>query len=88
MVAWFDRHIVDAAMNGIGWLCGRAGAELRKTSNGQAQSYAGVFVGATVVIALLLILYGNQIGNRTTAHQNNRSRIMVTETQHRGDTRQ
>jgi NADH-quinone oxidoreductase subunit L len=63
VVAWFDRHVVDGIMNGIGWLCGRAGASLRRTSNGQAQSYAGVFVGVIVAIALMLVLYESQVGS-------------------------
>jgi NADH-quinone oxidoreductase subunit L len=84
VVAWFDRHVVDGIMNGIGWLCGRAGATLRRTSNGQAQSYAGVFVGATVVIAVLLVLYASEVGGRKTGLQGSASRVLVSNSHSRG----
>jgi NADH-quinone oxidoreductase subunit L len=56
-IAWFDRHIVDGAMNGIAWLCGRGGASLRRTATGQAQGYAAAMMAAIVVVAMLLVLY-------------------------------
>ncbi len=56
VVAWFDRHVVDGAMNGIGWLTGRSGAILRRTTTGQAQTYAAVMVGAILLLAVLLVL--------------------------------
>jgi NADH-quinone oxidoreductase subunit L len=59
MVAWVDRNVVDGAMNGIGWLTGRSGALLRRTTSGQAQSYAAVMVGAILVLAVLLVLAEN-----------------------------
>src|SRR5262249_19108393 len=79
VVAWFDRNIVDGAMNGIGWLCGRARGFLLRTSNGQAQAYAGVFIGATVVIALLLIFCQNQFGGHITGLQRSASSIRLPE---------
>jgi NADH-quinone oxidoreductase subunit L len=58
IVAWIDRNVVDRYVaNGPGWLCGRAGAALRKTANGQAQSYVGAFVTGVAVIAALLVVY-------------------------------
>ncbi len=62
MVAWFDRHVVDGAMNGIGWLCGQAGSALRRSANGQAQSYAGAMVAAALILAVLLALFGMGAG--------------------------
>ena len=44
-----DRYVA----NGPGWLCGRAGAALRQTANGQAQSYVGTFVTGVAVAAAL-----------------------------------
>jgi NADH-quinone oxidoreductase subunit L len=55
-VAWFDRNVVDGAVNGIGYLCGRSGSELRRTVNGQAQSYATVFMAALVIVALAIAI--------------------------------
>lgn len=60
MVAWFDRNVVDGLMNLIGWICGRLGDGLRRTSNGQAQSYTAAFVVGLAVIAVLLVLFENR----------------------------
>jgi NADH-quinone oxidoreductase subunit L len=56
-VAWFDRNIVDGAVNGVGALCQVSGRELRRAANGQAQSYAAAFVAAIVLAILLFALY-------------------------------
>jgi NADH-quinone oxidoreductase subunit L len=55
-VAWFDRAVVDGTINGIGALCRDTGRELRRTTNGQAQAYAAVFLAGIVVAALALML--------------------------------
>jgi NADH-quinone oxidoreductase subunit L len=55
-VAWFDRNVVDGAVNGVGTLCERSGYALRRTTNGQVQSYATVLVAALVIAALTLAL--------------------------------
>jgi NADH-quinone oxidoreductase subunit L len=56
VIAWFDRRVVDGAMNGIAWLIGRGGAGLRRTCTGQAQSYAAVLLGAILLMAGWLLL--------------------------------
>lgn len=56
-VAWVDREVVDGAVRGSGRVIIRTGQELRRLTNGQAQSYATVLVGATVAVILLLVLY-------------------------------
>jgi NADH-quinone oxidoreductase subunit L len=44
IAAWFDRHVVDGMVNGVAWLCGRAGQKLRLAQTGQMQFYAAVLV--------------------------------------------
>jgi NADH-quinone oxidoreductase subunit L len=63
IVAWFDRHVVDGLMNLIGWLFGRAGDSIRRTSNGQAQTYTAAMVGAIAVVVALFVLYESQISS-------------------------
>jgi NADH-quinone oxidoreductase subunit L len=53
LAAWFDRHVVDGMVNGVAWLCGRAGDRLRLLQTGQMQFYAVVLVLG--VIASLLV---------------------------------
>ncbi len=52
-IAWFDRHIVDGAMNGIAWVTQTVSFRIRGFQSGQLQKYAFVFV--TGVIALVLV---------------------------------
>ncbi len=51
-VAWFDRHVVDGAMNGMGWVTQRASFAIRGLQSGRVQFYAWVFVLGTLVITL------------------------------------
>jgi NADH-quinone oxidoreductase subunit L len=57
--AWFDRHIVNGMVDGVAWVCGRAGARLRLLQTGQMQLYAAVFVIG--VLASLLVLFGRAV---------------------------
>jgi NADH-quinone oxidoreductase subunit L len=59
LAAWFDRHIVNGMVDGVAWLCGRAGARLRLLQTGQMQFYAAVFVIG--VLASLLVLFGRAV---------------------------
>jgi len=57
VVAWFDRNVVDGLMNLIGWSFGRAGEGIRRTTTGQAQTYAAVMMAAALAVAALLMLF-------------------------------
>ncbi|MEI7980430.1 MAG: NADH-quinone oxidoreductase subunit L [Bacteroidota bacterium] len=54
-IAWFDRHIVDGAMNGISFVTNEASFRIRKFQSGQLQQYALVFVSGAIFLALLFI---------------------------------
>jgi NADH-quinone oxidoreductase subunit L len=61
VVAWFDRHVVDGAVNVAGFLSRRTGDALRLTVTGKVQNYALVIFGgvaAALVVALIVILGG------------------------------
>ncbi len=66
MVAWFDRHVVDGAVNGAAWMCGASGRTLRRFTNGQAQFYAAVMIVA-ILLAVWLVLGAMQPPNLTAA---------------------
>jgi NADH-quinone oxidoreductase subunit L len=53
-IAWFDRHVVDGFMNGLGWLSQALGSLLKRTQSGQVQTYALAFVlGFTALILIV-----------------------------------
>ena len=56
-VAWFDRHIVDGTMNGIGWLVTTSSKLIKGTQSGQLQHYAFMFVGGSLVIVLVVLYF-------------------------------
>ncbi len=52
-VAWFDRHIVDGTMNGIGWITITASNGIKGLQSGNLPQYGGVFVLAAIVLVLI-----------------------------------
>ncbi len=55
-IAWFDRHVVDGFMVGIGTVTVKTSDKIKVFQSGQIQQYAFVFV-ASILIFLLSILY-------------------------------
>ena len=51
---WFDRHIVDGAVNGVAWLLRSAAARLRKIQTGLLQNYALGLFGGVLLLCLLM----------------------------------
>jgi NADH-quinone oxidoreductase subunit L len=49
---WFDSHIVDGAVNGVGYVTRGVGSGLRKVQTGQVQTYAFVIFFGLVLIIL------------------------------------
>jgi NADH-quinone oxidoreductase subunit L len=54
-VAWFDRHIVDATMNGIASVTQVISLRIRGFQSGQLQKYAFVFISGVIMLAILFI---------------------------------
>jgi len=55
-VAWTDAHVVDGAVNGVGWLVRVAGGGLRRLQTGYVRSYAlGIALGAIILVAAITI---------------------------------
>ncbi|MHB8458944.1 MAG: NADH-quinone oxidoreductase subunit L, partial [Candidatus Limnocylindrales bacterium] len=57
---WFDRNVVDGAVNGIGTLTIGGGRELRRVQTGHVQNYAlGIAVGLIVMAGSYLLIVGH-----------------------------
>jgi NADH:ubiquinone oxidoreductase subunit 5 (subunit L)/multisubunit Na+/H+ antiporter MnhA subunit len=54
-IAWFDRHVVDGAVNLVGGASKKGGALLRRTLAGKVQGYALIVAGG-VLLALAFLL--------------------------------
>jgi NADH-quinone oxidoreductase subunit L len=53
---WFDRRVIDGAVDGVGALSTGAGQVARRVQNGLVRSYvAGLLVGALALVAAVLI---------------------------------
>ena len=58
-LAWFDRNIIDGAVNGAAALAVLAGNQVRKVQNGQVRSYAlGMAVGAVLILGYVVTRMG------------------------------
>jgi NADH-quinone oxidoreductase subunit L len=58
-VAWFDKNVVDGAVNGVAKLVGAAAGEARKTQTGNVRNYAGILgVGVVLLLAWFVIGIG------------------------------
>jgi len=54
-IAWFDRHIIDGAMNGVSYVTNEVSTRIKSFQSGQLQQYAWVFVTGAVGLALAFI---------------------------------
>ncbi len=54
-VAWFDRHVVDATMDGIAWITNAVSFRIKGLQSGQVQQYAFVFVSSAILLGILFI---------------------------------
>jgi len=56
-IAWFDRHIIDGFMVGIGLVTEKASYKIKGMQSGQLQHYAFMFVAGTLALALSMIYF-------------------------------
>jgi NADH-quinone oxidoreductase subunit L len=54
-IAWFDRHVIDATMNGVAWVTNYASEKVKGIQSGQVQHYAFVFVSGAIVLVLFFV---------------------------------
>ena len=56
-VAWFDRHIIDGFMVGIGTTTEKISYKIKGMQSGQLQHYAFMFVAGTMALALSMLYF-------------------------------
>jgi NADH-quinone oxidoreductase subunit L len=56
-VAWFDRHIVDGFMVGVGLVTEKISYQIKGMQSGQLQHYAFMFVAGTLALALSMVYF-------------------------------
>jgi NADH-quinone oxidoreductase subunit L len=56
-IAWFDRHIIDGFMVGIGLVTEKIAYQIKGMQSGQLQHYAFMFVAGTLALALSLLYF-------------------------------
>lgn len=56
-VAWFDRHIIDGFMVGIGTTTEKVSYKIKGMQSGQLQHYAFMFVAGTLALALSMLYF-------------------------------
>ncbi len=54
-VAWFDRNVVDASMNGVAWIINKVSDSIKGLQSGQLQHYLFAFVSGVIALFLVLI---------------------------------
>jgi NADH-quinone oxidoreductase subunit L len=54
-IAWFDRHVIDATMNGLASTTQWTSVKIKGFQSGQVQQYAYVFLLGTLIIAGLVL---------------------------------
>jgi NADH-quinone oxidoreductase subunit L len=55
-MAWFDRNVVDGAVNGVAWLCRMSGDGLSRLQLGRLQAYLLMFTAGLVLIVVLVLV--------------------------------
>jgi NADH-quinone oxidoreductase subunit L len=55
-IAWFDRNVVDGAMQGSASLSMSVSRGIKKLQSGQVQSYAMYFLGGIIVLVVLIFI--------------------------------
>ncbi len=56
-IAWFDRHVIDATMDGFANTTQWVSLRIKGFQSGQLQQYAYVFLFGTLLIAVLLFIF-------------------------------
>ena len=54
-IAWFDRHIIDATMDGFAGVTQWTSVRIKGLQSGQVQQYAYVFLLGTLIIAAIIL---------------------------------
>jgi NADH-quinone oxidoreductase subunit L len=53
-IAWFDRHVIDGSIDGLGTGAEKGSEILKATQSGRVQTYAIVFVASVLIITIIV----------------------------------
>src|SRR5574344_1523958 len=56
-IAWFDRHVVDATMNGFAGVTQFVSYQIRGLQSGKLHQYALVFVSGVIILVLIFVAF-------------------------------
>ncbi|MDP2336656.1 MAG: NADH-quinone oxidoreductase subunit L, partial [Bacteroidota bacterium] len=56
-IAWFDRHVIDGFMVGIGLVTEKVSYQIKGMQSGQLQHYAFMFIAGTLALALSMVYF-------------------------------
>ncbi len=54
-IAWFDRHVIDGAMDGLAWTTHKMSSSIKGLQSGQVQLYVWIYVVGSLLIAALVL---------------------------------
>jgi NADH-quinone oxidoreductase subunit L len=54
-IAWFDRYIIDATMDGVANVTNYVALKIKELQSGQLQQYASVFVSGMLLLIVIFI---------------------------------
>lgn len=54
-VAWFDRHVVDATMNGIAWVTNKISDSIKELQSGQLQKYGYIYISGVIILTFAFV---------------------------------
>lgn len=61
-ISWFDRHIIDGAMNGLAYISNRSSEKIKGLQSGRVQQYALVFLLGTLLVAMIMLIVVLKMG--------------------------
>ena len=56
-IAWFDRHVIDGAISGLGTGAEKLSGAIKGIQSGRIQTYAAVFVWGVIIIAVCVFIF-------------------------------
>ncbi len=54
-IAWFDRNVIDATMNGVGTITQKSSEKLKVLQSGQLSDYAAFFAAGAIALVLFML---------------------------------
>ncbi|MDR2824819.1 MAG: NADH-quinone oxidoreductase subunit L [Prevotellaceae bacterium] len=55
-IAWFDRHVIDGAMNGLATVSNSASVKIKGLQSGRVQQYALVFLWGVIIATIVALI--------------------------------